>query len=375
MANRWCDGFGRYGGDESKMLDGSSGSAWAELTGGAAGYWFLSNANPRTGNWHMRLDGNPSGDDCLMRRVFGAAKTEVFFGQALYFDQLPVTEPVIGGNSTGFFLAKFRTNANAPMISIYLGTDGSIVAYRGGDPDISNHLSGTLLGRSDPAIGAGAYVHVEHYLKVGNSDGAYECRVNEVTVLNLTGIDTDNGGGEVSQVTVGRRSGPFAGGKNVDMADCFVNDTTVDGSACDTFVGDCKCGVTMVDADTAQADFAKSTGTVGYSLLNEIPPVDGGYISLASATGSSNFGIQDGPANMSEILTARPFYRAMKDDAGTCTIEPNLKSGGVKATLADQPVTTAFAYHDSNVPLDPNTGVPWTPAGFNAALEVVERIS
>jgi len=48
-------------------------------------------------------------------------------------------------------------------------------------------------------------------------------------------------------------------------------------------------------------------------------------------------------------------------------------SNGTKATVSDQPVTTAFAYYDSNVPLDPDTGVPWEKTGFDAALEAIER--
>ena len=373
--NRWCDGFGRWG-SMAAMLNGSSSNAWAQVDTGAAG-WNLSTANPRTGTHHLRLTNGAGGK--VARRVFGAPLTEVLFGQALYFDQLPENEPTANAAvSAGFFLCQFRSATNGIMLSVYLGTDGAISVYRGGSVVTgvgSDTFSATLLARSDPVTGAGAYQHYEHYLKVGSSDGAYELRVDQVTKLNLTGINTDLGAGEVSQVTVGRlESSPFASG-NVDLADCYVNDTTDDGSACSWFVGDCKSGCRMVSADTAQADFALSAGASGYALLNGIPADDGTYISTAATTAESDFGIEAGPTNLSEILTARPFIRAMKDDAGTCTVAPNMKSTGVKGTVTDQPITTAFAYYDSNVPLDPATGVPWTPAGMAASLEVIERIS
>jgi hypothetical protein len=381
MANRWVDGFGRYGGDESAMLNGSSSQAWAQVDTGVAG-WNLSNANPRTGSWHARLLGNGIGSP-LMRRVFGDQLTEVFFGHAMYFDQLPVAEPLPGGDATGFFIAKFRTNANVVMVSVWLGTDGAIVVYLGGDPwNVDGRFSlytGTsdppvLLGRSSPVVGAGAYMHFEHYLKVDDSAGAYELRINEVTVLNLTSKDTNNvGGGEVSQVTVGRQGSPFAGGKNIDMEDCYLNDTDADGSGCDSFVGDVKCGVLMVNGDTAQADFTKSTGSVGYSLIDDVPPDDADYISTAVTTAESDFGFANGPSNISEVLTTRPFVRAKKDDAGTCTIAPSMISAGDKAVVDGQPITTAFAYYDTNVPFNPDTGVPWTGSELDAALMVVER--
>lgn len=370
MSSRWCDGFGRYGGDEAKMLNGSSSQAWAQVdTSGIA--YSLETANPRTGNYHLRLTSSTT-DSPLARRVFGDTLTEVFFGQALYFQSLPVVEPAPGGETDGFFLAKFRSAANATQVSVWLGTDGAIVVYRNGEP--AGNFAGTLLDRSLPIVGAGAYQHFEHYLKVGNSDGAYELRVNEVTVLNLTGIDTDNGASEVSQVAVGRSGGNvFTSTHVVDMADFYVNDTVSDGSACDTFIGDCKSGVIMVNGDTPQADFAKSAGTVGYSLLNEIPPDDSNYISRTATTGESDFGLGNTPSNLSEILTVRPFNRAWKDDAGTCTIAPNMISNSAKGTVPDQPITEAPAYYDSNVPLDPDTGVPWTKSALDAALEVVER--
>lgn len=373
MANLWSDGFGRYGGTEAFMLNGSSGQAWAQVDSGAGG-WNLDTANPRTGTYHLRMV-DASGEK-EARRVFGVPLTEVFFGQALFFEQLPTEEPLAGagvGIQPGFFLAEFRSGANDTQVSVWLGTDGAIAVYRGGHDATS--FVGTLLGRTAPCIGAGAYQHIEHYLKIHNSTGAYEVRVDEVTKLNLTGIDTDLGAAEVSQVVVGRsNSFPFgATGMNVDMADCYVNDTTDDSSGCDTFIGDVKSGVLMVNADTAQADFVLSSGVTGYTLLNEIPPVDGGYISTTSATAESNFGLQDGPANLSEILTVRPFVRALKDDAGTCTIAPSMISNAVKATVTPQPITTAAAYYDSNVPLDPDTAAPWDAVALAAALHVVER--
>lgn len=371
MANRWCDGFGRYGGTASFMLNGSSGQAWAQVD---TAEWALSTANPRTGSHHLRMNG--TGGFGQVRRVFGDPLTEVFFGQALFFDELPIKEPVIGtGSIDGFYIAKFRSGANLPMVSVWAGTDGSVAVYLQGET-VAGSFAGTLLGRSSPVIGAGAYQHYEHYLKIGNGTGAYELRVDEVTVLNLTGIDTDYGYGEVSQVAVGKDNGPFASAfSNLDMADCFVNDTVVDGSGCDTWIGDCKSGWRAVNADTATADFALSTGAVGYALLDETPPDDADYISTASATARSDFGFVNGPGNESEILTARPAVRAWKDDAGTCEIAPSLQSNSVDATVSSQPITTAAAYYDSNVPFNPDTGVPWTPAELNAALEIIERTS
>ena len=345
MANLWSDGFGRYGTDTSNMLNGSSGSAWAEISG-----WTLSSANPRTGTYHLRS----SLATGLARRVFGAQLTEVFFGYAMHLSRLP---PV----TRTLFLAKFRSQANTDQFTVWVDTDGSIFV---------EDASETKIFQTAPLIGAGAYQHIEMYLRVGNGDGAFELRVDEVTRINLTSIDTDAGAGEVSQVVIGQGTNSVG---IVDVADCFANDTTDDGSGCHDFFGDCISAVRMVNADTAQADFALSAGVSGYELLDEVGPNDADYIDTSATTAESNFGLADAPANITEILTVRPFVRAWKDDAGTATVAPSMISNAVKHAADSQPIATAPSYYDTNVPLNPDTGAPWTGAEFDAALHVIER--
>jgi len=355
MANRWIDGLGRYGGDEAAMLNGSSGQAWAQVDGGFS----LSSANPRTGSWCLR-QGTGLSTAQWARRVFGAQLTEVLLGRAIYCHSLPTAE------NFAISLWSLRDQSNGEQLNIILGTDGAIDVHAGGTQ--------TSLGRSDPCIGAGAYQHIELYAKAGNGTGAIEIRVDEVTRLNLTGIDTvATANVEFSQFRFGYSGS--GGTAMIDHADFFCNDTVDDGSGCNWFVGDSKSGLLLPNANTAQADFALSAGSSGYALIGETPADDATYLSTSASTAESDFGLQDSPANLSEILTVRPFIRAMKDDAGTCTVAPNMKSSGIKGTVDDQPITSAFAYYDSNVPTDPATGVPWTKSGIDAANMVVERVS
>lgn len=349
MANLWCDGFGRYGGDKSKMLNGSSGQAWAQV-----GTDFqLSTANPRTGTHHLRMVTNL---ETPARRVIGSPTTELFWGFAMFCAALPATE---GESGVQF---RFKDQANATQIYVVLGTDGALEVRRGG----------TVLGRSIPVIGAGAYQHVEIYVRASETDGAIEIRVDEITRLSLTGIRTTTSTNiSFSQVEIW--PGTFTPYPIIDFADVYANDAEVDGSGCHTFIGDCKSGWLPVDADTAQADFALSAGSDGFALLDDTPPDDGTYISTSATTAESNFGLADGPANLSEILTVRPAVRAQKDDAGSALVAPSLISNSVKAATSGQPITTAFAYYDENVPLNPDTAAPWTLAELNAALHVVER--
>jgi hypothetical protein len=369
MANRWCDGLARYGGTIAHMLNGSSSQAWAEMTAGFS----LSTANPRTGTHSLRL-GTSLNTEQIARRVFGAPLGEVYLGFAINCAALPSFEPDLGGGNfqTGVYLPILCDQANNPQITFILGTDGAIAVYLA-ELTETQDFNGTLLGRTIPIIGAGAYQHIEIYAKAGNGDGAVEIRVDEVTRLNLTGIDTvQTANVEFSQAKWGKFELEYLPGA-IDFADFYCNDTTADGSGCDDFIGDCKSGVRMVNGDTAQADFDLSAGILGYDLLDDKPPNDATYISTEDATAQSDFEVEAGPASLTEILTVRPFVRAWKDDAGTAEIAPSMLSDAEKAVVTAQPIATAPSYYDSNVPLDPDTGSPWTPAALDAALEVIER--
>ena len=349
MANLWCDGFGRYGGVKANMLNGSSGQAWAAVGSDFA----LSTANPRTGTHHLRMNVNLQNP---ARRVIGEPKTELFWGFAIYCHALPGSE---GDNGVCF---RIKDQANNTQIYVMLGTDGALEARR----------NGQTLARSIPIIGAGAYQHVEIYVRASETDGAIEVRVDEITRLSLTGIRTTTSS-NISFSQVEFWPGTFAPYPVIDLADVYVNDAVNDGSGCHTFIGDCKSGWLEVNADTAQADFALSAGSDGFALLGT-PPDDATFIDTDATTAESNFALEDGPANLSEILTVRPAVRAQKDDAGTALIAPSLKSNSVKAAIDGQPITSAFAYYDANVPLNPDTAAPWTLAELNAALHVVERV-
>ena len=349
MANLWCDGFGRYGGNKALMLNGSNGQAWAQV----GSDFQLSTENPRTGTHHLRMVSNL---ETPLRRVIGSPRTELFWGFGMFAHALPSLE---GANGIEF---RFKDQANVTQFYAVFGTDGALEFRRAGE----------ILGRTAPVIGAGAYQHLEFYGRASETDGGIEVRVDEKTKLSLEGIRTTTSSViSFSQVEVW--PGTFAPYPIIDFADMFANDTVNDGSGCHTFIGDKKSLWCPVNADTAQADFGLSAGSDAFALLDDVPPDDATYIETSATSARTDLGITGLPANTSEILTTRPAARVWKNDAGTALFAPSMESGGAKAATTPQPVTTAPAYSDANVPLNPNTGVPWSPSEFNAALAVMER--
>lgn len=336
--------FDQYGGDESLMLDGP----WAEfLTGTFGGPPLLSNTRARTGSWSLKFplsivsSGSPRA-----RKVCRASLATQGVAFALWMDELPNTNNVIG--------IQFRDFANAAQVTIYFQSAGAVSAYRGA----------TLLGNS--AIGVlvpDAWNHLEFKVTIHDTNGAVEVRVNEFTRLNLTGIDTKNTSlTEISQFVIGEHTDD-----ELMQADWYIDDLVVwDTDASDPnntvvdWVGDCKVGPAFPIADTAQADWGKSTGSTGYELISEIPVSDSDYIFTSTDGDISDFDITDLPGNTSEVIGYCALPRALKTDAGTVLFAARFKVGSDISPNAEIPATTVETYWPFVSTVDPSTSAPYS---------------
>lgn len=338
------EAFDQYGGDETKMLDGP----WAELLAGTfGGPPTLSNTRARTGTWSLKFQGSTvSSGSPRARKVCRASLATQGVAFAVWLDELPESNNNIG--------IQFRDFANVEQVTIYFQSAGAVSAYRGA----------TLLGNSAvDVLVAGAWNHLEFKPTIHDSAGAIEVRINEVTRLNLTGVDTKNTSlTEISQYVIGEHSDDLR-----MQADWYVDDLvpwdTVNTDPNNTvidWVGDCKVGVHLPIADTAEAAWAKSSGVTGYTLIDDSVPDDADYISTAADGDISDFDITALPANTSEIIGYCALPRLYKTDAGTVLVAARFKVGTDISPNDEIPATTAATYWPFVSTIDPDTGVPYS---------------
>lgn len=356
MTLLWCDGFDHYGTDKGNMTDG----AWAESGGTDL---TLSTGNPRTGTHSLRFAATAAqGADT--RRVFGGAKTTVGVGAPFWFSNLPTANDEAQ-------LFGFRDTANAEQVVIILQTTGIIEVFRGGP-------AGTSIGvTAVPVITAEAYTHIEAMVTIDNSAGEVEVRVNGITVLALTGVDTAQTANiETSQVAIGKRFGSFndTGITAMYIDDIFCYDDN--GSFNNTFIGDRRVLTLFPNADTAAADWTPLSGT-GFSNIDEADPDDDtSYISAASGASPglvSEFDMENLPAGVSSVSAVVLVNRMRKTDAGVANVLPSLVSGSTEAAGTDHPLTEAYAYYHEVIEADPDTAAPFTPSAVDSAKLKVER--
>jgi hypothetical protein len=352
----------QYGGDESAMTDG----VWAEI----GVNWSLSNANPRTGAWHLRMANSSAGP---ARITLGAAKAVAGMATAVFLSALPSSEfnVGVGGVPPGLMIHQYRSASNQIQLSIAIGTDGSLVVWRYGFYDGGGSGIGELMFRSDQCIRANSYQHIESKIGVDPVDGFVEVRVDGVTRVNLTGVNTDPyATGEVSQVAVWN-PGVGAPGCVTDVCDIICWDDQ--GTQNNDFVGDQKVWMVPVAGDTAVADWTPSTGATSWNLLDETPPNDADGISLTATTGKTVLTTAGSPAGMVSCIGAVSWLRGSKDDAGVCDLAPGVRQGATYGASVGQPITTSKQYYTTVYELDPVSGLPPSPSDIDTLELVVER--
>ena len=136
----------------------------------------------------------------------------------------------------------FRDISNVKHITIGVGTTGAISVFRGSQ-------TGTLLGTTaTPVITASAWHHIEVKVTINDTTGSVEVRVNGVTKLSLTGVDTC-ASANVAYAQIGFANNVSAGQyqRAFDMKDLVVWDTT--GSQNNDFLGSVSVFNLFTDGD------------------------------------------------------------------------------------------------------------------------------
>lgn len=357
MTMEFIDGFDHYGSGSTGITNALAG-VYAEFDVSVT----ISNTQVRTGLFSLATGGNTNAG-IHWRRVLSGPQTKVGVGMAIYFTTLPNV-------NNNYAPIQFCDAANAVHISIQVNSTGAIEVRRG------DFTTGTILGTSTTFLTASAWSHIEAAVFFSNTVGTVEVRLNGVTVVNLSGIDTVNTSNvECSQV----RSRAFAveaqGASFIDDLYCWNGG----GSEHNDFIGDEKCFVTYLDSDQEEADWVPNSGVTGYTQVDETSPDgDTTYIEAASIPESgqavSEFGISNADSSIVSITCVSVYGMMRKTDAGASTVVQSLRSSNALSDGANRPLTTAYTYYPEIFALDPDTGAPWTLAGFNAALFRITRV-
>jgi hypothetical protein len=375
MALLFVDSLQQYASNETAMLDGP----WAEID--ISGFEFSLGSNGRSGTYN--LNRSTTIGTVVARRVLGTSVTTVGLGFAFYPTVLP-------NFSNEVCLCDLRDANNMVNLSIVIQSTGVLSVVRG------EVKYGTIIASSaSPCVRAHSYQHVEIKATIDGSAGAVEVRVNGVTVISATGVDTVattaemdvsgkiNGLAECSQVAL--VGGPNHGSTmNVSMNDYNIRYSDLvcwddSGSYNNDFLGDHFVTAHYPTGDTAQADWTALSGT-GYENIDDTDPDEDSTYIYAAAPGSpaestSEFDIANLNSTSGTVAGVVVTTRARKDEAGDADLQNGVKSGGVETRGDTHAVNGIYTYYEDVVETDPNSGVAFTPTNINNLLLQLNRVT
>ncbi len=223
-----------------------------------------------------------------------------------------------------------------------------------------------MLGSSTPddtassALTAGVWYYIEVKLNIDNSTGSYGVKIDEVSVMDNSAVDTDNGSSGTGVIV---RWGNSA--VDVFVDDIYICDNT--GPQNNDFLGD--CSVVAIDPTSDVTTEWGATSSPHYSEIDENPSdEDTTYIETGSPASVDLFRFQ----NVTSLLGAIYGIQVCAEISDISDpVDIRIVSGattsdaeGVDNTVVSDP---SFITYTRLVELDPNTSSAWTLSNLNAA--------
>jgi len=202
---------------------------------------------------------------------------------------------------------------------------------------------------------------VEIKYTVGAS-GSYEVRVNGITVLSATGVDTDwTGEGEVSAHSF-RAS---YNGQQLD--DIYICDDS--GPEFNDWLGHNYTVVALLpDGDTAQLDWSAEPVGNHYQTIDDTVGNETDYVYDSIASNEDLYDYDDLPVTPTSILVIDVWTQTALDIVGSESLIVTCKSGTTNSSGSIETITeTDYTTRHRLMSQDPDTASAWTEAGLNAA--------
>jgi hypothetical protein len=354
MALQWADfpsgEQGLYGTNTAFMLNGTP---WVNLGGGSA---IIDDPDPAIGSAGKVLRAIGSGGSTC-RMALTSPATVVGCAFNFWCNNLP-------GGSVSFFV--MLTTGNTLLYSLRLKPNGGIELLR-----LSNT---TPLAEADyPVLFANSWNHLE--MLVDTVSGEVEVRRNGLTIPEISITDPVPVTGNIGLVgfTSINPNGTFGQSNNFRVKNIVLYNGL--GSTFNTFQGSVIVTDLRPNADDTLGGWTTSSGSNAWSLLNETPPADGGFISAATPVPSpAEVSFTNLPDDVTSVRGLISITRSLKTDGGDGNLQTSLTPNGTDYVVgADNPVTTAATYRWDISEISPVTTAPWSPTEVNLIRQRYDR--
>lgn len=345
MSLLFIDGFTHYAtNDLSKKWDDAY-TLWSRFTIGSPGR--------RTNTKHLTLWNNAAN---YVQKGLVIGEDIVIVGFASYI-------PEGCYNHGGFRIG----NILGDQCTVRVESDGSITVRRGS-------YTGAILGQSNAGVlTTNKWYYIEFKIKVHNSAGTYEVRVNGVPVTNGSGVDTQFQASD--GITFFRLHGYYSVTYLHRITDLYIADTA--GGKNNDFLGDCRVDVIMPSGDGNYSEWDVLVGPSNYQDVDDPGDIDDDatYVYTGVGAEKDSYAFENLATIGKPILAVQSCLCTKKDDAGNRRIKhlarisaANYLSG--KQTIGDNYVVKRKIWEDS-----PATASAWTESEINGAEFGVQLVT
>jgi hypothetical protein len=266
--------------------------------------------------------------------------------------------------TTPLSLVEFRDQTTVQCKLIWDLSSGYLHAYTAGSTDrgvCSSYISYN-----------GVWRYFEIKVTIHDSAGAIEVRENGVTMLSLSGIDTQaSGNAIIDRVALG--GAPGTSYMNLSLDDFYLCDDQ--GSFSNTFLGDIRVQSILPSAAGNTTQMTPSAGS-NYQCVDEaVPNGDTDYVSETTAGEKDTYAFGNLTPTSGTIAGVQVMINARKDDAGSRSIAPVYRPVSTDYDGTTVIVSDSYTYYREIAEVSPATSAAWTIAEINGAEFGVKLIS
>lgn len=268
-----------------------------------------------------------------------------------------------GSSSDGFM--RFWSDAGETSHVTFCATvDGAIRARRGAG-------NGTSIGLSASGVFPfNTWCYIEAKVTLHDTTGTVDFRIDGVSVLSLTGLDTKNAGTKAVFDSVSWGDG--GSGVTTQARDFYVCNTA--GTKNNDFLGDVRATFLPPTGDTTPEQWTPSTGSDSFAVVDEATPNTTDYLQSSTPGHVTRMTLADLPDTTHEVFGLFVKSYAAKSDAGDASFRNGIFSDATVENGATNVLSTGFTTFMDGFELDPDGDVDWTPTSVNALAVQVEVV-
>lgn len=225
--------------------------------------------------------------------------------------------------------------------------------------------SGVLLNTNLLQFPINALFSAEVLFSIGSgTSGAVSVKIPN-TIINLTGVNTQNGSRGLMDTTRYSVTG-FASGNPHQIMHGIWWDTT--GTYNNSWMGDRRVFGSKVNANGDENDFTPVGGTTNWGNVANYPPIAADY-NQSSTVGAIELYKGTSPTGVTAVAGAMVSSIMMKTDAGTRSGSNIIKSGGIIGAGTTIALPDSLNLQTDIFEIDPSTNAPFLPS----ALPLLQR--